>query len=135
MKTFTATPVATQALRSRREIAGRIGMWTVSVLLSAQFAAGGVLKLSGDPAMVSMFDDVGAGQWLRMLIGGCEVAGAIGLLFHRWARSAGAGLVLLMIGATVTNVVVLAISPAPPLIFGVLAAAVLALRAREEAGR
>lgn len=136
MKTFTPTTVAAQApSRSRREIAARIGMWTVSVLLSAQFAVGGVLKLSGDPSMVSMFDDIGAGQWLRVVIGVCEVAGAIGLLLRRWARPAVTGLILLMVGATVTNVVVLTISPVPPLIFGVLAAGVLVLRAREEAGR
>ena len=34
-------------------------------------------KLAGDPVMVDMFADIGAGQWLRYLVGALEVAGGL----------------------------------------------------------
>ena len=62
MTTFTAAPAATSVRHSGRVRAARIGRWAVRVLLAAQFVAGGVFKLTGDPTMVAMFDDIGAGQ-------------------------------------------------------------------------
>jgi uncharacterized membrane protein len=89
-----------------------------------QFVAAGATKLLGDAQMVTMFDDIGAGQWLRLLVGVLEVAGGAGLLVPRLAGLAATGLVALMAGAVVTNVVVLAIAPTVPLALGVLAATV-----------
>ena len=74
--------------------------------------------------MVAMFDDIGHGQGLRLLVGVCELAGGIGLLIPRLARLAAVGLVLLMVGAVVTNIFALQISPVLPLMLGVLAAVV-----------
>jgi putative oxidoreductase len=135
MTTFTAAHASTPVRCSRRARAAHVGVWTVRVLLSAQFLVGGVLKLTASPAMVAMFDDIGAGQGLRLLVGACEVVGAIGLLVPRLARLAATGLVLLMVGAVVTNVVVLQISPALPLVFGVLAAVVAVAHTQKGSGR
>ena len=135
MSTFTANPAGTPVRRSRRARAANVGLWTVRAMLSAQFAVGGVLKLTGEASMVTMFDDIGAGAGLRVLVGVCEVAGAIGLLVPRVARAAAAALVLLMIGAVVTNVVALQISPVPPLVLGTLAALVTVALTRKENGR
>jgi putative oxidoreductase len=126
MTTFTAAPAGTPVRRTGRVRAARIGLWTARIALTAQFVVGGALKLTADPAMVAMFDGIGAGQGLRLFIGVCEVAGAIGLLVPRLARLAAVGLVLLMIGAAVTNVVALQISPAVPLVLMILAAVVAA---------
>jgi putative oxidoreductase len=120
----TAPHETIPAQRRGKPRAVRIVTWIVRVLLALQFIVGGFTKLIGEPAMVAMFADIGAGQSLRILVGVCEVAGAIGLLIPRLYRLAACGLVLLMIGATVTNVVFLQISPIPPLVFGALAAAV-----------
>jgi hypothetical protein len=54
------------------------------------------------------------------------VAGAVGLLVPRLVRPAATGLVLLMVGAVITNVAILQISPVLPLVFGVLAGVVVA---------
>ena len=135
MTTFPAFPATTPVARSRRPRAAHIGRWAVRILLSAQFVVGGVLKLTADPAMVAMFDDIGAGQGLRLLVGGCEVAGAVGLLVPRLARLAATGLVGLMVGAAVTNVVALQTSPAVPLVLLALATVVAATRTRKETGR
>jgi uncharacterized membrane protein YphA (DoxX/SURF4 family) len=135
MSTFTAIPAGTSIRRSRRARAASVSLWTVRVLLSAQFAVGGMLKVTGEASMVTMFDDIGAGAGLRVFVGVCEVAGAIGLLVPRVARAAAAGLVLLMIGAVVTNVVALQISPVLPLVLGALAAVMTVALTRKENGR
>jgi putative oxidoreductase len=128
MTTFTATLASTSVRRAGWARAARIGLLAARIALSAQFVVGGVLKLTTDPAMVAMFDEIGAGQGLRLFVGVCEVAGAIGLLVPRLARLAATGLVLLMVGATITNVVALQISPAVPLVLMILAAVVAVTR-------
>ena len=105
---------------SRRAL--NLTLWALQALLAFQFAAGGFLKLSGDPAMVDMFAAIGAGQWFRYAVGVLEVAGAVGLLVPRLSGLAALGLVGLMVGAAATNVLVLGISPWPPLAFLALSA-------------
>ena len=56
----------------------------LQVVLAAIIAGGGISKLAGDPVMVDMFADIGAGQWLRYLVGALEVAGGVGLLIRLW---------------------------------------------------
>lgn len=134
MTTFTGSPAAAR-VRPARVRAARIGLWAVRILLSAQFLLGGVLKLTAHPTMVAMFDDIGAGQGMRLLIGACEVAGAVGLLVPRLVRLAAYGLVLLMVGAAVTNVAALATSPAVPLVLLALATVVAVDRTRKDHAR
>lgn len=54
-----------------------------------------------------MFSQIGAGQWLRYLVGTAELAGAIGLLIPRLAGLAAAGLAADMAGATIINIAIL----------------------------
>ena len=129
MTTFTASPAATRSVRRFGWVrAGRVGRWAARIVLSAQFLVGGTLKLTAEASMVAMFDDIGAGQWLRLFIGACEVAGAIGILVPVLTRLAAAGLVGLMIGAAITNVTALHTSPAVPVVLLTLAAVVAATR-------
>ena len=100
---------------SRRAL--NLTLWALQALLAFQFAAGGLLKLSGDPTMVDMFAAIGAGQWFRYVVGVLEVAGAVGLLVPRLSGLAALGLVGLMVGAAATNVLVLGTSPVLPLAF------------------
>jgi len=140
MTLFTASPAtgspATRPVgSSRRARAAGIGLWAVRILLSTPFLMGGLLKVTADPRMVAMFEDIGAGQGLRLLVGACELAGAAGLLIPRLARPAASGIVLLMVGAAVTNIVVLHISPALPLVLLVLAVTVAITPTRKGNGR
>jgi len=91
---------------------GAIVRWVPPLVLAAVFAGGGLAKLAGDPAMVAMFTDIGAGQWLRYVVGALEVAGAVGLLIPRLAGLAAVGIAALMVGATLTNVFILDTTPA-----------------------
>ena len=95
--------------------------WLGRVVLALVFLGAGASKLVGEPAMVTMFDDIGAGQWLRLVVGALEVAGAVGVLVPRLSALAAAGLALLMVGATATNLTVLGASPWLPLLLLVLA--------------
>jgi putative oxidoreductase len=84
-----------------------VALWVLQALLAVQFAAGGLAKLAGAPELVELFASIGAGQWLRYVVGALEVAGAVGLLVPRLTRLAALGLATLMVGATVTNLFVI----------------------------
>jgi uncharacterized membrane protein YphA (DoxX/SURF4 family) len=84
-----------------------VALWVLQGVLALQFAAGGLAKLAGAPELVELFASIGAGQWLRYVVGALEVAGAVGLLVPRLWRLAALGLAALMVGATVTNLFVI----------------------------
>jgi uncharacterized membrane protein YphA (DoxX/SURF4 family) len=106
-----------------RRRTGSIARWILQVVLAVQFASGGVLKLIGDANMVDLFTDIGVGQWLRYLVGVCEVAAAIGLLVPRLAALAALGVTGLMAGAVVTNLLI-DINPVMPAAYLIIAAAI-----------
>lgn len=111
-----------------RRTAGTVLLWALQLALAVVFAGAGLAKLAGDPAMVDMFTEIGTGQWLRFVVGGLELAGAIGLLVPLLAGRAALGLAAVMVGATVTNLVVLDASPALPLVLLLPAAGVAWVR-------
>jgi putative oxidoreductase len=123
--TSTTTTTITPLRRT-----GSLVLWAMQVFLAVQFASGGVLKLIGDARMVDLFTDIGAGQWLRYLVGACEVAAAIGLLVPRLAAPAAVGLTGLMTGAVVTNLLI-GISPAMPAVFLLIAGFIVHRRRAE----
>jgi len=120
--------------RAGRGHAATVARWALQVGLAAVFAGAGASKLVGTPEMVDLFADVGAGEWLRYLVGAAEVAGAVGLLVPRLARLAALGLAALMLGATVTNLVVLDADPTLPIVLLLAAAAVVVVRTRRTTG-
>jgi uncharacterized membrane protein YphA (DoxX/SURF4 family) len=82
-------------------------LWAAQILLAVFFAFAAVPKLAGAHSAVAMFGQIGAGQWLRYLVGSAELAGATGLLIPRLAGLAAAGLAADMAGATIINAAVL----------------------------
>ncbi|MFI5696307.1 DoxX family protein [Kribbella sp. NPDC051586] len=109
---------------TRRVRPGTVALWVVQVVLAAMFVMAALPKLSGDPVMVDMFGAVGAGQWLRYVVGVLELAGAIGLLVPRLCGLAAGGLALLLVGASLTNIFALGASPAIPIGYLLVAAAI-----------
>ena len=101
-----------------------ITLWVLQAVLAFGFISGGVLKLSGSPVMVELFADIGAGQWLRYVVGVLELAGGVGVLIPRLSGLAALGLVALMAGASITNVFILGIAAWVPLAYLVLSAVV-----------
>lgn len=127
--TGTDPTAATDAHRMRQPAV--ITAWVLQILLGLAIAGGGMLKLTGDPAMVEMFDDIGAGQWLRVVVGTCEVAGGVGLVIPRVRAMAALCLLVLLIGAAVTNVTVLDTSPLVALGCAAVALVIMVLRRHE----
>jgi uncharacterized membrane protein YphA (DoxX/SURF4 family) len=103
------------------------------VLLALMFVGGsGLPKLMGESYAVQIFDDLGTGQWLRVVIGLLEVAGGLGLLVPRLAGLAATCLVALMVGATGAQLFFLDVGYwFTPVIVGVLLAVVAWVRRTE----
>lgn len=96
-----STTVAPTQTRTRP---ATIALWTLQVLLGLMFIVGsGAPKLFGEAYAVQIFEDLGTGQWLRVVVGLLEVAGGIGLLVPRLAGLAASCLVALMVGATISQ--------------------------------
>jgi len=100
-----------------------IALWLTQVALAVMFLMAGGSKLAGVPAMVSLFDALGFGQWFRYLTGVIEVASGIALLVPSAALFGAMLLIPTMLGAVVANLF-LGQSPAAPLVLLVVAAAV-----------
>jgi putative oxidoreductase len=122
--TRTTADILPPAPTARRR-ALTVTLWALQALLAFQFAGGGWLKLSGAPVMVEMFAAIGAGQWLRFLVGALEVAGAIGLLIPRLSGLAALGLCALMLGAIATNMLILKVDSSVAIILLAMCALVV----------
>jgi putative oxidoreductase len=111
--------------------ASLIALWVTQVALALMFLMAGGSKLAGVPAMVTLFDALGAGQWFRYVTGVIEVASGIALLIPAAAVFGALLLIPTMIGAIITNVFIVPASPVPPLVLLLLAAAIAWARRRQ----
>ena len=100
----TTARVAAREARPRRRTSALL--WAAQILLAALFVSVAVPKLTGRHQAVQEFGQIGAGQWLRYLVGTAELAGAIGLLTP-WLAGLAAGLAADMAGASIINATVL----------------------------
>jgi putative oxidoreductase len=108
------------ALAPTRGRGRTLALWTLQAILIFMFVIGGLVKLGSAHSMVHMFAQIGAGQWLRYLIGSLELAGAVGLLIPALSGLAALALSALMVGASITNAFVIHTSPLVPLVFLVI---------------
>jgi uncharacterized membrane protein YphA (DoxX/SURF4 family) len=84
-----------------------IALWVLRALLAAVFLMSGIPKWLGDDAATATFAELGAGQWLRYVIGTLEIAGAIGLLIPFFTGLAALALLGVMVGAALSEAFVL----------------------------
>lgn len=120
----------TTAGRSR---AALIALWTTQIILAAMFLMAGGSKLAGAPAMVGLFDAIGAGQWFRYVTGAMEITAGIALLVPAVAVLGALLLIPTMLGAIIANVFVVHASPVVPLLL-LLGAAAVAWNRRHQLG-
>jgi putative oxidoreductase len=109
----------------------RYGVWTLQIVVALAFLAAGSAKLAGAPFMVQLFDQIGVGQWFRVVTGVVEIAGAVSLLHPRLASFGGLWLGSTMFFAVLTHLFVLHTSPVPALTLGVLNLLIAFLRRDE----
>jgi putative oxidoreductase len=111
--------------------ARRIGAWTLQGIVAVAFLAAGGAKLAGVPFMVDLFQQIGLGQWFRVVTGVVEVTGAVALLIPGLASIGGLWLGFTMVGAVATHLFVLHTNPVAAIVLGVLNAVVVYLRRDE----
>ncbi len=128
LPTRAATEDGTNRQRGR---AALIALWLMQVALAAMFLMAGGSKLAGAPAMVSLFDAVGVGQWFRYVTGVVEVVSGIALLVPAAAVFGAILLIPTMIGAIITNLLIVHVSPGMPLVLLLGAATVAWVRRRQ----
>ncbi|MEU8804608.1 DoxX family protein [Spirillospora sp. NPDC048819] len=91
---------------SRRRV--RKVLWGAQVFIAAfLFFASALPKFAGQADAVETFNEIGWGQWFRYVTGAVEAAGAVALVVPRLAGLAAAGLIGLMGGAALTQILVL----------------------------
>ncbi|ANK91354.1 hypothetical protein AMK01_CH01883 [Rhizobium sp. N6212] len=108
----------------------KIVSWSFRGLAAAAFLAAGGAKLAGVSMMVAIFDQIGAGQWLRILTGAVEVCGAIALLVPTTAAFGALVLAVTMIFAVLTHLFVIGGSPVPAILLLLLTGTVVWLHRR-----
>jgi putative oxidoreductase len=102
--------------------------WTVQVLLAVVMISVGLAKLTSVDSMVRMFQEIGIGQWLRVVVGAVEVLAGV-LMFSNVYSAMGATLILMtMAGAILTHLFIIGGNGIPALVIGLLAALLLALK-------
>ena len=121
--TADETTRASQTTPSRSAY-GRLALWGAQLVLAAMFLFAGGSKLAGAPAMIALFDAIGAGHWLRYLTGAIECGSAIALVIPSTAVFGALPIVPTMLGAAATNVW-LGQSPAVPLVLLLVAATIV----------
>jgi len=126
--TRAVTRNATDLQRGRASL---IALWLTQVALALLFLMAGGSKLAGVPAMVTMFDAIGVGQWFRYATGVIEVTSGIALLVPSAAIFGALLLIPTMLGAIVINLFVVPTSPVMPLLLLLAAAAVAWVRRRQ----
>ncbi|MBM7048391.1 DoxX family protein [Rhizobium lusitanum] len=98
--------------------------WTLRILAAAAFLAAGGAKLAGVPMVVAIFDQIGAGQWFRILTGIVEVSGGIALLISATAAFGALLLSATMVCAILTHIFIIGGSPVPAIVLLVVTATV-----------
>jgi putative oxidoreductase len=92
-----------------------IALWVAQAALAVMLLMAGGSKLIGVPAMVSLYDAIGLGQWLRYVTGAIEVCAAVALVIPAAALFGAILLVPMMFGWLTANLI-LGQSPAVPLV-------------------
>lgn len=106
---------------------GGVLLWAVQIVTALVFLFAALGKFTADPQVMTTFNAIGLGAWFRYLIGALEVLGVLALFVPRLTGLAGLAFVALMVGATITQLVV-HLSPVLPLVVLVLSAVVAAGR-------
>jgi hypothetical protein len=96
-----------------------VAKWALQILLALAFTAAAAAKLAGAPMMVQTFDQIGFGQWFRIVTALVELLGAVALLTP-FAAFGGFWLAATMVFATLAHIIFLHTNPAPAIVLIVL---------------
>jgi putative oxidoreductase len=114
--------------QERRDVLG----WIMRAGLGALFIAIGMSKFNADPhgMWFQIFEKIGFGQWFRIVAGVMQVAGGVLFLFPGTCRFGAISIAATMIGAVVTDIVILG-NPIMVVAPGALLAAIIIVGFRD----
>lgn len=122
---MTDSIAASRALSTGTTSRGvNITCWVLQGVLALGFALSGLMKLSGAPEAVAIFEAMGTAGWMPYVIGLLEIIGAIGLLIPRVTGVAAVAFVALMVGAVLSHLIVGVGSPVAAIVLLILSALV-----------
>ncbi|MGW7517550.1 DoxX family protein [Streptomyces sp. NPDC054796] len=84
-----------------------IALWTFQILTAALMLNGAVIKYLASEETVEAFAKFGIGDWFLYFIATAELVGGIALLIPRLAGAAAFAFALMMVGAAISEVLVL----------------------------
>jgi uncharacterized membrane protein len=96
-------PITTPRVRA---IAPRIVLLLLRIVMAGVLLVAGGAKMVGVGWMVAVFHAIGLGQWLRYVVGIFEIVGGLALLVPTLAGAAALALVAMMLGAVLTEIVI-----------------------------
>lgn len=114
--------------QATRILLSDLATWSLQGLVAGIFFASGIVQIAGIRAEVLLFDELGLGQWLRVVTGVLELGGAIALVSPRTASIGGLSLTVLMAGAAFASLTVLPVNPGPTIALTVLTSLIVYLR-------
>jgi putative oxidoreductase len=94
----------------------QILVWGLQITAAIAFLMAGGSKLVGAEKMVTLFTNIGWGQWFRYLTGSLEIVGAMLLLLPSTAFWGGLLLAVIMVGGVFTHLFLVGGSPVPAII-------------------
>jgi len=77
--------------------------WTLRIVLAGFFLSAGYKKLTGDPAMTLLFEQIGSGIWLQYLIGSLEIVAGVFVLVPMTGVIGGLMITGAMVGAAIVS--------------------------------
>ncbi|GAB2823501.1 DoxX family protein [Streptomyces daliensis] len=98
-------PAPSTAARPGRKT--NIALWTFQILTAALMFNGAVIKYLASEETVEAFAKFGVGDWFLYFIATAELVGGIALLIPRLAGAAACAFALMMVGAAISEVLVL----------------------------
>lgn len=119
--TVNATASRARAVPGRK---ARYLSWALQLVAAVAFLAAGGAKLAGAPMMVGIFEQIGFGQWFRLVTGLVEVAGGIAILFPATAAHGGLLLATTMVFGALTHLFLIGGSAIPAIVLLLVTATV-----------
>jgi uncharacterized membrane protein YphA (DoxX/SURF4 family) len=106
-----------------RLMVGRIGIWSLRILLALAFVFFGIIKFPSDDGSmwVRTFERIGFGQWFRYFTGVVEILGGVLLLVPRATLIVVVLLAPTMVGALLSHIFIFGFQPASVVVVILLA--------------
>ncbi|ARB30202.1 DoxX family protein [Pseudomonas tolaasii] len=98
--------------------------WALCIFTSIAFFTAGLAKFAGVPSTVLVFEQIGMGQWFRILTALIEIGGAFALLVPVSAGVGGLLLATTMLFATLAHLFVIDGSPVPAIVLFAMSATI-----------